>query len=88
MSTRLLKPRVGQFGPATIGDKVKSEGSYTLIHLLNLAFWITLELQNFGKPKKLLFENKNFVRKFCSSFNKQFLNLLTQFSRFLKFFLS
>ena len=27
MSTRLLKRRVGQLGPATIGRKVKSEGS-------------------------------------------------------------
>ena len=32
MSTRLLKPRVGQFGPATISHKVKSEGLYILIY--------------------------------------------------------
>ena len=31
ISTRLLKQRVGQFGPETIGRKVKSEGSYILI---------------------------------------------------------
>ena len=33
-STRLLKQRVGQFGPATTGCKVKSEGSYIFIYSL------------------------------------------------------
>ena len=34
MSARLLKQQVGQFGPATVGHKVKSEGSYILIYSL------------------------------------------------------
>lgn len=34
MSTRLLKPRVGQFGPATIGHKVKSGRLYILTYSL------------------------------------------------------
>ena len=34
LSTRLLKRRVRQFGPATIGRKVKSGGSYILTYSL------------------------------------------------------
>ena len=36
MSTRLLKRRLGQVGPAIFGRKVKSQGSYILIYSL---FW-------------------------------------------------
>ena len=34
MSTRLLKRRLGQVGPAIFGRKVKSQGSYILIYSL------------------------------------------------------
>ena len=34
MSTRLLKRRVGQLGPAAFGRKVKSQGSYILMYSL------------------------------------------------------
>ena len=90
-STYMLKRRVGQFGNSTICRKLKSEGSYILIYSLFwtcMAFWIMLHLRTFGKPWKLLFENENLVRKSCSSFNKQLLNLSTKFLRFLKTFLS
>ena len=34
MSTRLPQRRVGESGPATIGCKVKCEGSYILMYTL------------------------------------------------------
>ena len=50
-SIRLLKRRVGQFGPATIGPKVKSEGLYILKYSLFwncMASWIMLDSWTFG----------------------------------------
>ena len=53
ISARLLKRRVGQFGPETIGHEVKSEGSYILIYSLFwacMASWVILDLWTFDKP--------------------------------------
>ena len=53
VSINVLRRFVGQFGPASLGRRVKSSGSWTLIYsrfCSSIAFVMTSDLWTLGRP--------------------------------------